>query len=89
MYRINNWDRRLSYFETDYKQRKYIKNLTFILAELEVICKRRYKEPTYSTYYRFYNLNAALCPAVVISYIKFSNEQSFSTKIGFDDSKSY
>ena len=68
MYRINNWDRCLRYFEIDYRQKKYINSLTFILVLLEVSCKPRSKEPFCLTYYRFYKLNAALRSAVVIFY---------------------
>ena len=71
MYRTNNWGRCLREFKTDYRQRKYIKSRTFSLVLLEVICKRRHKEPNCSTYYRFYNLIAALRYVVVISYKVF------------------
>ena len=65
-----------------------MKSFTFILVLLEDICNRKYMEPTYSTYYRFYNLNAAL-PSEVVIFTKSLIEQSFGTKIGFGDSIFY
>ena len=64
MCRIHNRDRCLKEFEIDYRQRKYIKSLTFIFK----LFVTQIQEPTRSTYYKFYKVNAALRSAVVIFY---------------------
>ena len=78
MCRINNRDKCLKEFETDFRQRKYKKKSYVYFSYSELLIQ----EPTRSTYYRFYKLNRsfALCERWI--FLKFSNEQSRITKVG-------